>query len=314
MDICASAFGPESELADTTGYQFLFAEPLVELGVKNFDVLIYHAEENRTILVECKSGLRDPGTTIEEMREARNDLHDNRDHLEEALGGDLGFVEYVLCVPSTQTNRAIQHIEQRDDDAFLDDDRNDPMLLWEVNKFDRQTLQLVTRITTREDPENQHGDHELTDNLTTGVEVDDAEVTYRGYPSSHILRLSEEGLVKVMMDRRAADEPILEFQKDELETFFSDPTHIPHYDAEDLATDLADNVVTRGTDLGLLRRDDEDDGLIHIDLGVEKIRSVKDAYHEEFLDRSAEENARAEAERQALEEFRDEYPGLEDFG
>jgi hypothetical protein len=40
VDVCISAFGPESKCCTELGYAFVSSEPLIERGVKNFDVLI----------------------------------------------------------------------------------------------------------------------------------------------------------------------------------------------------------------------------------------------------------------------------------
>lgn len=310
IDICASAFGPEGPLHGETGYRFLFSEPLKELGVKNYDVLIYDVDGPRSIFVECKSSISNPADVVDDAQEAYREIQANEDHLQDAIGDDLGFTEYVICLPSHMRNRVIRHLENREDAGFLDEDEEVPLLFWEVNKFSGQHLSLVTQIPARDDVDNQHGEHTLTSQLSDSVEVQDAEVLYRVYPSSHPLRLSKEGLAHQMQVNKQQSRDLKTVQRDDLEAFFSNPEYVPHYANDEIGAELAERVIDRGREHGLIA---EDEGDLFIDLDVTTMKNILDRYETEYLDRHAEAIAHRWAKEDAQEEFREKYPSMDRF-
>jgi len=310
IDICASAFGPEGPLHEETGYRFLFSEPLIEQRVKNYDVFLYDASGPRSIFVECKSSISNPADVVTDAQEAYQEIQANQAYLEENIGGELGFTEYVVCFPSEMRERMVRHLDNRGDDGYLDEDEEKPLLFWEVNKFIGQKLGLVTRIPPRADVDNQHGENTLTSLLSDSIEVQDAEVFYRAYPSSHPLRLSKEGLAHQMQVNKQERRKLKTVRRDDLEAFFSNPEHVPHYANDEIGEDLTNRVIDHGLEHGLIA---DDEGELSIDLDVTTMQTILDRYEDEHLARHAEEIARRWAEEDAEEEFREKYPSLEEF-
>ena len=111
VDICNSAFGPESKCYTELAYAAVSSEPLIELGVKNFDVLIYNEKSKHVIFVECKSSTSGRGKYISDAYKAKMEVIRNQTYLEDMLGDEIRTTEFVLCIPSQNVERIVRELE-----------------------------------------------------------------------------------------------------------------------------------------------------------------------------------------------------------
>jgi hypothetical protein len=130
VDICNSAFGPESECYNELAYAFVSSEPLIELGVKNFDVLIYNEKIKHAIFVECKTSTSGRGKYISDAYEAIKKVIENQTYLENKLGDEIRTMEFVLCIPSENVESIVRELERREYEGEIDVASDDLLLIW----------------------------------------------------------------------------------------------------------------------------------------------------------------------------------------
>lgn len=307
LDICASAFGPRSVAFPELGYAFVSCEPLMELGAKSFDLLILKPASNYAIFVECKSALTASAVAVSDIQRSVDAVLQNKTYLEEAIGNHFDVSEYVLCVPAEITVDVAKELARRGLDTTK-------ILLWQVNKFERQLLQLFTLVPGRDKAHQQHADPNLTRLLADGVNVADSEVVARAYPSSHPLRQAIECLGSLVARGPLSEDLRKEFPVDEVMGFFINPANIPHYAIAEVGARLAERFVREGKSMGLLRSSDSDPTKIVLQIEGKSIKTVVANYRRRYRERAAERIARNRAEEAALEEFRRSHPSLFRFG
>jgi hypothetical protein len=102
--LCAKSFA-DTELTKKTGYEFYFAEPLIEFGSEgkgncSFDLLLYNEQTHQAILISCKSSVSEAKNALIEIQDAKKLVAEKIEYLSECIGDDLNIenIEYVLCV------------------------------------------------------------------------------------------------------------------------------------------------------------------------------------------------------------------------
>lgn len=314
VDICASAFGPESRCYREYGYAFVSSEPLVELGVKNFDVLIYNKIKKHAIFVECKSSPRNPGRQISEAYEAIEYAIENKVYLENELGDEIKKMEFVICVPSPNTDRLVRELERRENEGEIDISSDKLLLVWQVDKFAGQFLQLFTRINSREEPFlSRHLDNNLTKILADGINVDGAEVLVKFYPSSHPLYRGRKIVVNILKTNLANNNDLKEFSKKSVEVFCKSPKSIAHYAFEKLGKNIAEHFIGEGLKLGFIEEIDGQKDMFRLNIDGKKIKTILVNYEKEYEKAFVNNLVKNKSEKAAIEEYRHEFPELFTF-
>lgn len=316
VDICVSAFGPESICYNKLGYAFVSSEPLVELGLKNFDVLIYNQKTKHAIFVQCKSSLSNPGRDISDSYEAKEKVVENKTYLEDKLGDEIQTMEFVICIPAEKTNRLVREIERRENTGEINITKDQLLLVWQVNKFEGQFLQLFTRINSREKQyKSQHKDNELTNILANGIRVD-AEVLVKMYPSSHPLNRG----VKIVADILAknaknmvADTFSTEFSGMTVEEFCRSPRNIAHYAYEAIGKSIADRFLRESQALGLIEAIEGRDGWFRFRIKGKTIQTILANYKKDYQKAVVNRLVKEKAEEKAVQQYRKIYPELFTF-
>jgi len=102
--LCAKSFA-NTEITKITGYEFYFAEPLIEFGSEekgncSFDLLLYNETSHQAILISCKSSISEAKKALIEIQDAKKLVAEKICYLSECIGDSLGIedIEYVLCV------------------------------------------------------------------------------------------------------------------------------------------------------------------------------------------------------------------------
>jgi len=115
--LCAKSFA-NTELSKESGYEFYFAEPLIEFGSlsegnNSFDLLLFNQTEQRGIFIECKTSIpnRAQKVMIEVQRSIRL-VEAQLDYLSNIIGVKLNKnkMEYVLCVYDKDSRSIIDTI------------------------------------------------------------------------------------------------------------------------------------------------------------------------------------------------------------
>lgn len=177
VNLCVYPFVERDLPLSRLGYRFLRAAPLLELGVKNIDFLIYRQEGRRPIAIfgEAKSSIANYARTLNEVAERRRIIESNLGYIktEYMKTGSDPILEHVLAVKS------IIGIDTRD--AILEGRHE--VILWLVDFLERK---LRLGQPPEEEPARHlmmHHDEDLTRFLSDGVLSNAA--TFAFYPQSH---------------------------------------------------------------------------------------------------------------------------------
>lgn len=310
VDICASAFGPTSRLFRETGYAFFSTEPLVEIGVRNFDLLIYNPSSKAAIFVECKGGLSNPARDIDAIYEKITEVERHREYLSVQLGDEIKSLEFVICVPAEYADRAVREIEQREEKPGHG---LPPIRVWHVNWFREQTLQLWTRISGREPRRMaRHADARLTAMLAEGVRCGDVEVFAGAYPSSHPARLGQAVLAALLPQNVAQNRAVNIVDARDVEAFFVGS--MVHYLPAQVGKQAAERFIREGLAHGLLEQVDGAPNSFKVRVDGRSVKTILDRYKRDFREAAARRIARRKAIGQAAEDFRRANPPLEKYG
>jgi len=307
LDICVSAFTPGSYCCDNLGYCFITSEPLKELGVKNFDALILKQSTKYAIFVECKSSISS-GEVTDGYKQIQ-EIISKKPYLEQQIGNEINTIDFVFCVRATKVQQLAKQIEMVEKSKKIDSDKDPVFLLWQVEMFTEQTLQLVSKInisTRKKEYHLQHKDNELTKVLGKGMQIPELEYIPRLYPSSNpytqgrtvISKLFNENDINVRLRKHNIDDKKQEEIKKTITEkrvydFFQSKNNITHYDSVNVGKNLADHFIGESLNFGILKQVTSDSYLI--DLEGKKLDTIlnnyKKKYKENFLENQTKKKA-----------------------
>jgi hypothetical protein len=313
VDICISAFGPESDCYNELAYAFVSSEPLIELGVKNFDVLIYNERIKHAIFVECKTSTSGRGKYISDAYEAKREVIENQTYLENKLGDEIRTMEFVLCIPSENVESIVRELERREYEGEIDVASDDLLLIWQVNMFRGQTLQLFTRINSREPYKSQHKDNKLTKMLGSGYKVK-SEVLVKFYPSSHPLTIGSKIVTELIRNNRSTDASPKEFSINSVEQFCESPTNLAHYACETIGKKISNHFIGEGEALGLIESIEGREGWFRLKIEGRRLNTILNNYKEIYKEAFVTRKTKEKAAKQVIEEYHKKYPDLSTYG
>ena len=102
VNICYNLFTKSTDVNHRTGYSIVLVDPLCTLGIKIFDLMLYHEENQTAILLDAKSSISDRGTSgmVADTSKAAEMASKNKSKLEEFIGKPIAKMEYVIVVPA----------------------------------------------------------------------------------------------------------------------------------------------------------------------------------------------------------------------
>ncbi|MBP2133391.1 hypothetical protein J2128_001345 [Methanomicrobium sp. W14] len=126
MKLCVKGFA-QTRLSQNSGYEFYFAEPLIELasydfefasqelGDKSFDLFLYNEKENRCIFIECKSSVDKANKILEEIENSKQNVLKNIDYLSEIVDIKLdpSRFEYVAAVYDIDSDKILKSLTDK---------------------------------------------------------------------------------------------------------------------------------------------------------------------------------------------------------
>jgi hypothetical protein len=206
----------------------------------------------------------------------------NQKYLEDMLGDEIRTMEFVLCIPSENVDSIVRELERREATGEIDVASDDLLLIWQVNMFVGQTLQLFTRINSRDNPyKSQHKDNKLTKMLgSEGYKVK-PEVLLKFYPSSHPLSIGSKIVTEIIKNNILADAPIKEFSINSVEQFCKSSTNLAHYVCETIGKKISDHFIGEGEALGLIESIGGREGCFRLKLEGKRLNTVLNNYKEE---------------------------------
>jgi hypothetical protein len=128
VNLCIKPFEVGGRAYKETGYYFVCVDPLYNVGVKNFDLMLYCEETKVAILIECKSGIANLGKELNELTEKMGAAQENKRTLEGIIGGlEIKDIEYVLCIPAVYESGVFT--------AMAALKTKPPIIIWTVDMF-----------------------------------------------------------------------------------------------------------------------------------------------------------------------------------
>ena len=120
IKLCAKAFA-ETDLSINSGYEFYFAEPLIEFGHieegnKSFDLFLFNESDQSAIFIECKTSIPTRAKKIlNEIEESKTLIVDKLEYLSNIIGLQIKpeRIEYVLCVYDKDSRKIIDSLNKQ---------------------------------------------------------------------------------------------------------------------------------------------------------------------------------------------------------
>ena len=312
VQACVSAFLTTDGIASrVAGYRFVTVEPLCELGVKNFDLLVMNEDQGLGIFVECKSSLSNPSTEVEEVIDKISVLEEHQSYLEVQIGARIDLKEYAICVPSDLQVEVATEIEKRKRSS--DPQVDDPFVTWGFHMFDNTILKLFTKpSTTKEERPVYHRNADLTKAMSQGITVD-TEVVTAVLPSSHPLEQAMSVVAWLLADNERLARDLRRFKKSKVLEFFGDSRNVPHYARETLSQELGQRFMREGVMRGLLREYADDPNVLEFAVEGKSVSTIVRNYKLGFKSSVVHESATRLAKRRAWEEYHSKQPSIFDF-
>lgn len=311
LDVCASAFGPESELSKI-GYQFVSCEPLVELGVKNFDVFIYSKNLKHAIFVECKTSSSSRSKIISDAYEAKKEILKNKAYLEQKIGDEIRSFEFVLCVPAEDIEYLVQGVENRENRKLIDEENDGLLLIWQVNMFHQASISLFTRINSRNERiKSQHLDPNLTRTLSKGHKLN-SEVMSKFYPSSHSLKKNKHIITNILRINKNSNSDI-QFDDESIILFCTSPSTLVHYAANEIGIEIAARFIRENEKYGLISKVDDKGNSFKLKVRGKQISTIIKNYEEDYENAFIAEKIKRRAEKEVMEDYHRSQKTLFDF-
>lgn len=310
IDICVSAFGPESKCFKDIGYFFVSSDPLYEChllydhSVKNYDVLIFNAREKHAIFVECKSSLSKHGKCIEDAYEAREQIISNQIYLENKIGDKIETMEFVICLPAENIEHFVREVEKREDEKKINLESFPPLLVWQVNKFKDEVLQLFSRINSRENEFRcQHRNRQLT-RILGGHYIVNSEVIVSFYPSSHPFKISKKIVSTILnKNQKAGNENINEFSLNDIKEYCKSFKNNAHYACEEIGEGIADRFIRENLAFGLIEPIKDKSGFFKLKSKSKRFDTLFNNYQAEYRKAAIEKIIERKAKKQVVDEF-----------
>jgi hypothetical protein len=310
---CISAFIPGTLCNLQTGYGFVTVEPLKEMNVKNFDLLILNEEQSTGIFVECKTGSSNWSREVEDTYESIKQVEENLSYLEKQIKNKIAHREFVICVPSEHQVALAGEIERRENAGIVKASTDPLFRLWGLHYFGDTKLQLFTRINSnRKDLDKHHLDKRLSSLLAEGVAVS-SEVWTPVFPSSHPTKIFSNLVAWILRESARKSQDFSVFPSKAPKDYFDDSANLPHYARELIGKDLSDRFVRECVALGLLQSDNQDPDSLRFTSKGKTIKTILSNFQKGHLDGMVERNTRKRAEWQAAREFLESQSTLKRF-
>lgn len=290
VNSCINPFKYKSYVSGKTGYLFIRVEPLYNLGVKNFDVALFNNENKGLILVECKSSIFDAKKLVRDILKKVKVAEDNREKLENMIGDDISFAEYVLSSSPSETRNLKQ--------AIIPEDA--PICLWAYDIFTKKLfLEKIKENTSAEIRARRlHRDSSLRRLLLNGVQsVTGSTPMITFLPSSHSCTILTEigSLLHFYMEKNRKDR----FYFADIQTLLEREKSLLNFDPEEIA-DLARSVIDWGLEVEIFAdksptMEDITQKKFELDVSRTRPRTVVRGIRHKYLRHKSMEKAKAEA-------------------
>lgn len=298
VNLCAQHFAQPDSIKKT-GYQFYFAEPLIEFqndgdSNKSFDLFLYNQKSHASIFIECKSSITKGLEPLTDVNKAKNLVEEKTEYLEQIIGEpiDKDKIEFVLCIYDKDTEKVFNAVEKHN-----------------VNNVNIWAYKPHSKIIQLH-PKQHHKDQGLTDFLSDGFGYADLKFKYE-LPflyTSHKYRLFILAIVghcyRENLFGRSSSNPkiilkkhIIQVLKDKISLGVSQAK------LNEIIEQLADDIIKHGLNYGLCEKNDEN--TILLSCRGNKIESVIKNIESKYFDKWALFKAEKECKNDAIKTYKE---------
>lgn len=306
VKLCAKSFA-QTELSESSGYEFYFAEPLVEFGSggkgnHSFDLFVYNEQENRAIFIECKSSISEGKKTLVEVQKSRDLVLEKIDYLSEIVGVTLDpeRIEYVLCIYDKDSSKIINSIRGQSSAGKIPKYDVNLIKLW-IYRPRSEIIQLYS--------EHTHQNQVLTDLLLEGFGKEQLKRQFE-LPyciTTHHFRIIIHAIITgcylTNLYNGGSEDPKIIKIKDIFETMMQNISlGVSGKQKKRMIKEKMATVIEYGVRYQLFEKIDRE----HIRLTCRgtKINVVFENIRDKFVEQWVKEKSEEEAEEWALNEFR----------
>lgn len=305
MKQCAKSFA-QTDLSRKSGYEFYFAEPLIEFGSAkkgnhNFDLFLYNEGENRAIFVECKTSIADVRKTLKEVGLSRDLVLEKTDYFSDTIDIELdpNRFEYVLCINEKDKMKIIESMKAQGQKPHPKYDIN-LIKVW-VYAPRSQLIQLLL--------ECSHENSALNEMLHAGFGDQDLHQQYE-LPycySTNPYRLIQLAIIgecyrKNLFEEDIEDPKVIQKSAVLLTLMNNISLGVSEEQKKQMVTKKLRTVLEYGKKYQLF--DEVGADAIRLNCRGSKLRAVLENINAKFIERWVDEKAGAEGERLALEDYR----------
>jgi len=303
---CAQAFA-QTELAEKSGYEFYFAEPLIELGSESqgnnsFDLLLYNENENRALFIECKSSLIKGKKALNEVESSKKLILQNLDYLSQIIGVELDSnkCEYVLAVYDKDSNKVTASLNGQNEKKT---ELGNSIILW-VYKPHSDIVQLY--------PDHKHHNNQLNNLLENGFGNEQLKNKY-DLPfcySTHLFRLISLVIVsecynKNLYSKKSDDPKVISVEQ--IKKIFEKKVSLgaPKKKIGEMVENRVEKMLNHGIKYDLFIRS-PDKKTIRLQCRGEKVDVVLDNIWNKYCENWIEEKSERDSEIKAMDDYREE--------
>jgi hypothetical protein len=295
VNICYNLFTKSTDVNHRTGYRVVLVDPLCTLGIKIFDLMLYHEENQTAILLDAKSSISDRGTSgmVTDTSKASEMAYNNKNKLEEFIGKPISKMEFVIVVPAYYAENLRDAIQSKQANICV----------W-AYFHDPSSLQLIQ--TVNEDVSAQrlngrtHSDENMRQILLKSVSAKMGALrSLPIMPTSHIFTkfeyLSQNLFVE--LDRLPQEKRWFEYS-----TVFSllkRAYSATEFDDSDIERETK-KLINSALNARLFRKINNEEEIARSEFTVEYKRSSYEKFRQEYLDNRSTDKAYSEA----VSEFR----------
>ena len=232
VNLCVFPFS-KRQFDEDLNYNFIRAEPLWELKVKNFDFLLCNFEKELLIFGESKSSIYNYADVIKEAAERRQIVEQNMDYIvKEYLGFKPKYIEYVIGVYSSDDEELIKQIIKHKSE----------LKVWSIDRYKKLLSLRSFQNISEEEKRNLEHNHTRLNSLLKRIPTDTGG--YDMFPSSHAITLLRQLiLTKEKEEKDLIVSPSIIKEKVKSDIFYFD---------EKYQTDISAKIINYAEEIGFI--------------------------------------------------------------
>jgi len=232
INLCVFPFS-KKQFNEDLNYNFIRAEPLWELMVKNFDFLLCNFKKELVIFGECKSSIYNYADVVKEAKERRKIVEDNMDYIiKEYLGFKPKYIEYVMGVYSSDDEDLIKQIIRLKSE----------LIVWSIDRYKKLLSSRSFQNISEEQKRNIEHNHTKLNSLLNKIPTDTGG--YDMFPSSHVITLLRQLiLTKENKEKDLIVSPSIIKEKVKSDIFYLD---------EKYQTDISSKIINYAEQIGFI--------------------------------------------------------------